>query len=684
MSDLIHLFEKYKKNTIAIYGLGMETEKILNLLGDQFQIVGLLDGYREDGILYGFPIISLHQAVSYGVKLIIVAARPGSCKAIAKRIGQVCMEKEIALIDVRGKNLCENKQAVYFLNHADGVIKDSLRKKLEEYDVVSVDLFDTLIMRQTLFPTDIFEIVDCKLQEQGIVIKDFCGKRMESEKTLTRTGAPTLTDIYAELIHTESIHSILAEELAQMEWSVDCELLVQRRELCEVIAEIYQSGKAVYIVSDTYYTRKQIERILQKCGMDNYTDLLLSCEYGTDKSKQLFCKLKERTCKQSCIHMGDDIVADIESAEKNGIAACHLYSGMELFEMAGYLGLWDQINDLSDRIKMGMFVARLFNSPFQFETKECAICVNNAQDIGYLFFAPMISDFVLWFAMQVEKAGLKNVWFCARDGYLIKKLYDSLNQNTESIYFLTSRSAAIRAGVMDEADLAYVAEMRFSGTLQQQMKERFGMVVSDERTVRTLMDYKEDILARASVNRRNYQRYIDQLPIKEGDIAFFDFVAKGTSQMYLGRLLNNHLRGFYFLQLDEQYMQNKELDIVPFYKNEEKDKSAIFENYYILETMLTSPEPSVKEFDMDGTVHYAQETRNKGDIQCFLAAQEGIWEFFTTYQKICPQKAIKINKNADEMLLTLIHGIRILDLDFLSLKVEDPFFNRVTDIKDLI
>lgn len=38
----------------------------------------------------------------------------------------------------------------------------------------------------------------------------------------------------------------------------------------------------------------------------------------------------------------------------------------------------------------------------------------------------------------------------------------------------------------------------------------------------------------------------------------------------------------------------------------------------------------------------------------------------------------------DEKLLSLINKVWIKDNDFLSIKVEDPFFGRMTDIKDVI
>lgn len=689
MTVLSEIMSPYKEDNIAIYGLGTETERVLNEVGRDFQIVGLLDGYKEEGELYQKPIISLQYAIDCQVKLILVVARPGSCRAILKRIGAVCMENQIALIDVRGKNLCDLQTAKYRFSAADGISRAHLMELVDKKDVLSIDLFDTLVMRRILFPTDIFDIVDCRLKEKGIVIEDFSGRRLASEKHLATAAAPTLIDIYTYMKNTYSIAEIVPEELAKLEWQTDYELAVPRREMCDFCEEVHKKGKEIYIVSDTFYTKEQLAGLLKKCGIEFYQDIFASCEYKIAKTGGLFDKLKDRVGEKTVIHIGDDLVADIESAEKYGIAACQIRSGIDLLEMTGYLGLWDHMEGIANRIKIGMFVEKLFNSPFQFEEEGQKIAVKTAFDLGYLLFAPIISDFVIWFEEQVHKYDLPNVWLCARDGYLIKKMYDTLCKDHSAVYFLTSRTAAIRAGVENKEDIAYVSGMKFSGTVEKELEERYGIVVDAEMAAigaagKSVQDYIPLILRRADINRKNYHTYMERLPVKNGDVAFFDFVAKGTSQMYMQRLVKNHLKGLYFLQLEREYMREKGLDILPFYDKEEMDESEIYENYYILETMLTSPMPSIREFDENGEPCYALETRKKEDIQCVLEAQDGIFDYFVTYLKLCPKEEAKIDRKIDERFLALIHGIDIRDKNFIGLQVEDPFFNRMTDVVDLI
>lgn len=684
MSDLSSIFQTYKGCRIAVYGLSVETEKILPKLNGLFQVTGLLDGYRESGSIYGYPILSMNQAIREKIEMILVVARPGSCRVIAKRIGALCRERGIALLDVRGRDLCGLQEAVYDLKQVSGITRKALWEKAVHAEAVSFDLFDTLVTRQVLFPSDVYELVDGRLQKQGICIEDFCGKRMESEKTLSKTEAPTLTEIYIYMINTYGIQGITPEELAGMEWETDLMLLTPRREMCGFFRELCDLGKEVYLVSDTYYTEPQIRQLLERFEIQGCKEILASCEYRTGKIQQLFGELKDWLSGKTCLHIGDDLAADVESARKNGIDACQILSGAELLERVGYLGLWDCLDSLSNRIKAGMFTAELFNSPFQFETEGRKLRVRNSHEIGYLFFAPMISDFVLWFDQQTGKDQMENLWFGARDGYLIRKLYEELGKEIPSIYFLISRIAAIRAGVEREEDISYVEEMKFSGSLKEQLAKRFGICLEGKDTGGKLSDHTQEILKKAAVNKANYQTYIGKQKIQPGPIAFFDFVAKGTSQRFLGRLVDHPLKGYYFLRQKALNKDDRRLDIASFYDGEALKGSAIFDNYYILETILTSPMPSLDGFDEKGEPLYAEETRKESDKRCVREAQEGICRYFRTYLRIGEFADLQIDRKMDEIFLMMIHRFAILDEDFLGLTVEDPFFNRMSDLRDLI
>ena len=712
-----------EKEVIALYGLGTETEKAIKDLNDRYNIVGLLDGFRDSGEIYGKRIISLNDTLSLDVSKIIVVARPGSCKAITKRIGDFCKNNNIQLFDIRGKNLLKNKKISYILDSISPIRKKDVLEKIYNADVISFDLFDTLLMRRVFNYTDVFELVEVDLRKQGIEIVDFAKKRLQAEKELSKKTSPKLNEIYRWLINENNDVTIGTEKntdikcevdskiLADIEYEIDKGVLCARKDMIDIFNKAVEEGKKVYITTDTYYSREQIENLLITNGINGYTDILVSCEYNVTKSQGLFDVLKKMCGVDGLdiLHIGDDLYSDIESSMKAGVESFRIYNAEELFDAVGGFGFDEYMKTISDRTKVGMINAVLFNSPFQFENENADIRLNTSWNIGNIVCAPMICDFMIWFRECVKEYNIENVWFSARDGYLLKRLYEIMGEN-DSEYFLTSRIAAIRAGMQGESDISYVDSMKYFGTVEDNLKVRFGIDATsdellknelietgteagfnvqpddyvDEDSQSGLLKYKRQILDKTVIQKDNYGKYINSLNLKSGDIAFFDFVAKGTTQMYVQRLIDNHIKGLYFLQLEPEFMKDKGLDIEPFYSEEEKNFSEIFENYYILETLLTAPHPQVLEFDDEGKPVYAKELRGEKELHCFEQMQNGVMDFFEKYFAIVPDECRIINKQLDEKILSLIHKLKIEDEEFLSLVVEDPFFNRMTEVKDLV
>ena len=73
---------------------------------------------------------------------------------------------------------------------------DKILKEVKNYDIVSFDIFDTLLKRNVKEPTDVFSYMEKKYQIDG-----FCEKRIEAEKTARKKKnglEVTLKDIYTE------------------------------------------------------------------------------------------------------------------------------------------------------------------------------------------------------------------------------------------------------------------------------------------------------------------------------------------------------------------------------------------------------------------------------------------------------------------------------------------------------
>ncbi len=102
---------------------------------------------------------------------------------------------------------------------------------------------------------------------------------------------------------------------------------------------------------------------------------------------------------------------------------------------------------------------------------------------------------------------------------------------------------------------------------------------------------------------------------------------------------------------------------------------------------MTAPHPCVCGFDDVGNPVYAKECRKKADIECFLRVQEGIQDYFQRYLELLPSgfgNTGSMTKELDEVILGLIANLKIEDDGFMSLVVEDSFFNRMTGMAELI
>ncbi|SDH91900.1 hypothetical protein SAMN05421493_105139 [Pseudobutyrivibrio sp. 49] len=672
--------EELAVEKIALYGLGTETERLISQWGGGPKIIGLLDGFREEGELYGYPIISLQKAVEAGVQQIIVVARPGSCKVIAKRIREVCLENGISVYDVRGNDLLEIKEAKFDFSGINVYTKRDLLTAIDKADVIGFDLFDTFIGRKVLFYTDVFYLVESALKRNGTEISGFASKRIAVEKELSVGGAPKLVEIYERLLSEGTIDGASAKELAKLEWEIDSSLFVLREGMTDVIKYANENGKIVVVTTDCYYSKEQLLGMLGKFGLDLWDDVFVSSEYGKSKANGLFDVLKEQYAGRKILHIGDDEYVDVEKAVEAGINYYRIYGAKDLYESVGCFGLEESAINLSDKVKIGLMLSKLFSNPFQFDADDNRIKITDARNIGYFICGPMILDFAFWFKEKVKKESMTNVLLCARDGYLMEKIFDKLGLDVEGkvVYFLTSRTAAIRAGIESQEDLDYIDSMKFFGSDDENLRTRFGISIEPGE------DRTQAILKKSEVQRINYKEYIDSLGLASGCTVVFDFVAKGTTQLFLKKLMPQELCGLYFLQLEPEFMSDKGLKIESFYTEAERDKSVIFDNYYILETILTSPMPSVDEFDEHGNPVYASETRSEANLVCVQKMQEGILEYVDDYLSIVPEEQRVINKQLDEAMLSLVGKLEITDSKFRELVVEDPFFGRMTKIVDVL
>ena len=191
---------------------------------------------------------------------------------------------------------------------------------LKGYDIVSFDIFDTLIFRPFSEPTELFHFVGEKFG-----VADFKEIRSHAEKR-TRNKCRrekghyevTLQEIWDAM---RSEISILPEVGVQVEMDAELQFCYANPFMQEIYKKLQRLGKKIILTSDMYLPKEFIGRILDKNGYTGYDKLYVSCEYGKSKIDGSLFALVRSEQPGRIVHVGDNIRSDIMMAKKNGFDA---------------------------------------------------------------------------------------------------------------------------------------------------------------------------------------------------------------------------------------------------------------------------------------------------------------------------------------------------------------------------
>ena len=683
-------FSSFANKRIVLYGLSINTQSILRACSD-YTILGLLDGCQESGEMYGQPILSLQQVADLQVDCIIIVARANSTKIIAKRIEKICRTNDIALYDLHGTDLLTEKcDAGMMTDHPYfSLSKEQVQQEIMAHEVISFDVFDTLVMRRVLYFADVFSVV-----ERRYGVKGLREARIQAEREVNRQGrAAHITMIYQRLQKILGITSAEAARLQEQEMAVEREVLVVRRDMVQVMKFAIASGKRVYLISDMYWSCQALEDVLSDLGICGYRKLFVSSEYGKFKSQGLFSLFKQEVEGRSYLHIGDNAEMDIMYAQMCGLDTLRVYSALDMLAITSFRKLEDLPSNLTERAMLGLFLAEAFNSPFALYQSQGRPRITEGRVFGYELVAPLVTAFLFW--MLTACAGhYDRILWAARDGYIFSKMYDIFCQRFPqrklplATYFYTSRMAAIPAALRTEEDIRYAAGIGFAGTPEELLRQRFFLRAAEilprgkkEVVIEYVLRHTKIILQRGQELRRNYQQYIDSLHIgAEERLAFFDFVSSGTCQMCLEDILQRPLQGFYFIRFIEDYVKKKNLSAEAFIESDflYALQSYLSTNYLPLESSIVSNQPTLQGFSEHGKPFFVAEQRKTVELEYVQQMQQGVIEYFSEFIDLLKGNPEEISANFVDRMYSLSQKryFRIENCAFSKELARDEFCNR--------
>ncbi len=367
------------------------------------------------------------------------------CYLLVLNVGYYCFHMKSLRVDLRlypdeGKKVLVGKsESALSLRESP----QELAKRLEKYDVISFDLFDTLLFRPFSQPTDLFYLVGEKL---GYL--DFTRLRIEMEHKAREKcnriyghREVTLSDIYDVM---EEQVGIPKEKGMQAELETEQELCFGNPYFLEVIKCLLTSKKRIIAVSDMYLPKEVLSKIVDKCGFGLIQEIYVSCEYGLSKNQGGLYQKVQKDCIEKVgptekevriVHIGDNQYSDVQMAKKNGFASVY-------YQNINEAGKPYRIEDLS--VVAGSIYRGIVNAHIHNGLKE----YSPDYEFGFIYGGPIVLGYCQFIHEYVKNNQIDKILFLARDGDILNQAYQVLYPDewgtgkTEYVYW--SRLAATK------------------------------------------------------------------------------------------------------------------------------------------------------------------------------------------------------------------------------------------------
>ncbi|MCL7388281.1 MAG: glycosyltransferase, partial [Thaumarchaeota archaeon] len=353
------------------------------------------------------------------------------------------MVKEV--LRLSGKNVI--KTAILFYRRTIArfqgyVFKDAeeileyLKKHLQDFDVVSFDMFDTLVTRRVEAPRVIQERV-CKyiselLKSEGKYFSPEYIQHMRDvvEKSLREKAVQEgfdaecrLEAVIAELfvrLTGQSSNADLVAKVLQFELEQEINAAVLVPNMLKLLEYCHSQGKRIVITSDMYLPSDYLKKILDNLGVGKYiarvycsSDTLLNKGSG-----RLYGYLveTERVDPVRVFHIGDNYYGDFVIPRRHHLSAFWFISGKEAKRRRTLCNL--KRKALRDPCAQWKYLQKVIDPyPQQSNASEF-------YKLGYFVIGPVLAVFMHAVAKRALEHQLQRLYFCSRDGYLLKKIYE--------------------------------------------------------------------------------------------------------------------------------------------------------------------------------------------------------------------------------------------------------------------
>ena len=295
-----------------------------------------------------------------------------------------------------------------------GVNAEKLEVLLKKFDILSLDVFDTILARRTNIPTDVFFWM-----ERRYSLPDFCQQRIFAEasarkKFKNRGSEVSLEEIYSNFSYSGSLpKNILKLELDAE--ALFCFVNPNVRALIDVARKL---GKRVVAISDIYFSPNQIETLLMKVGI-HLDHVYSSSDFRSENLGKYngriygrVATLENSSCNQ-ILHVGDNPISDIRNARVAGVTCIlsrNLHEVVSDYDSTAAFVTQHSFKGM-DRIIAGQVTSGVAKNSSNKRTP--------LERFGYAFGGPLVLGFLDFIQRTAKNDGVDRLVLLERDGCIL-------------------------------------------------------------------------------------------------------------------------------------------------------------------------------------------------------------------------------------------------------------------------
>jgi FMN phosphatase YigB (HAD superfamily) len=555
-------------------------------------------------------------------------------------------------------------------------MEEAFQRELAQCQLVSFDIFDTLLFRYVEHPKDVFLHLPWqpafRRHKFSASLKHL---RLEAEASARRivyqeiqSWEVALPEIYACFCDRNDLSRELVPSFVAAEEEVERKLCVASPALLALYRQAREAGKRIVFVSDTYHSSEFLASLLQQNGFEvSPGSVFSSAERRGNKAEgKLFRIVMEEypVAAESILHVGDHPVSDCEIPRKLGIhALLHPFR-------ASAVAPPPAANDPN----------AVLHSYCQGLARVTACDLAKEKTfwwrLGYRVCGPLTAGYCQWLNARMRADRIDHAWFVLRDCEVIAKVYNALFPGENGKPKVSTLPLSRRAMLLPVIEMAPAVALSSTNGLLSGMPmpvreyferlhldpARFAEVIAQSGfpSMETVIDpaegeqYKlftqpavlQALIERAAVEREALTAYLRQEGMLDARrIAMVDIGWSGTAQKAMHTLLaqvapKSSLKGYY-LVTTHLFLANavpgmQQLAYLVNHGEPRELLNLLTSSIRLLESFFTSKSGSLLYFEMrNGTAVpvFGRREKSAEEEQYLDEVHAGAVAFATDFQK---------------------------------------------------